>query len=271
MQKALPKQSMLAIQQRQFASNALMMNSVMHQKSYYQQNYSYFTPMILPMLGLAYFLSGTKDEAAWCHPHVHDDLHALSAMQAVKGNEDNKIRFFGSPQEITEPLYNQRNEENGQTEMSYKEFLHALTSFNYTSPKDNSAYFRRFQKQINSVLHLTDADRNGQIGFTEFYFFVLLLQTHKKTIKQDFKKFGGKMNAKQFSTNLTAHRRKNHFVKKQSRLAEKDEDFLETNKAMTATIFKNKKDLNEEEFFELKNSIQEVLWHYEFFQLNVDE
>jgi hypothetical protein len=118
---------------------------------------------------------------------------------------------------------------------------------------------------------LTDADRNGQIGFTEFYFFVLLLQTHKKTIRQDFKKFGGKMNAKQFSTNLTAHRRKNHFARKQSNLAEKDEDFLETNRAMTATIFKNKKDLNEEEFMTLKNNIQEVLWHYEFFQLNVDE
>lgn len=164
---------MLSIQQRQFATNALMMSSVMHQKSYYQQNYSYFTPMILPMLGLAFILSGTKDEAVWCHPN--DDLHHLSAMQAVKGNEDNKIRFFGSPQEIFNNFASKRNEENGQTEMSYKEFLHALTSFNYQQPKDNTAYFRRFQKQINQVLHLTDVDRNGQIGFTEFYFFVLLL------------------------------------------------------------------------------------------------
>jgi len=79
------------------------------------------------------------------------------------------------------------------------------------------------------------------------------------------------MNAKQFSTNLTSHRRKNHFSKKHSNLKEKDEDFLETNKMMTAQIFKNKKELTETEFCELKNGIQEILWHYEFFQLNVDE
>jgi len=40
---------------------------------------------------------------------------------------------------------------------------------------------------------------------------------------------------------------------------------------MTAQIFKNKKELTEKDFLELKNSIQEILWHYEFFQLNVDE
>jgi hypothetical protein len=87
--------------------------------------------MILPMLGLAYYLSGTKDEAAWAHPK--DDLHALSAMQAVKGNEDNKIRFHGTPQEIFNNFASKKNEENGQREMSYKEFMHALTSFNYLS------------------------------------------------------------------------------------------------------------------------------------------
>jgi len=100
MPKTIPKQAMVAVQQRQYASNALMMSNMMTQKAYYKQNFS-FTPLILPMLGLAYYLNKKSEEftqTAWCHPQEHG--HALSALQAIQGNEDNKIRFFGSPQEI---------------------------------------------------------------------------------------------------------------------------------------------------------------------------
>lgn len=80
--------------------------------------------------------------------------------------------------------------------MSYSEFLKALTAFNYSTPKAYKNYFAKYEDTVNSILHIADVDKNGQISFTEFFFFVLMMQTTSKSIKSEFKKTGGKMNMK---------------------------------------------------------------------------
>ena len=73
------------------------------------------------------------------------------------------------------------------------------------------------------------------------------------------------MDAKQFSKNLTTYRRKTQFGKKHdAKIKCDDEDFLQTNQMMTLNIFKGRKVLTEADFVQLKNSIQEILWHYEY-------
>ena len=67
--------------------------------------------------------------------------------------------------------------------MSYAEFMKSLTPFNYNAPKDAKAYFAKFENEINKVLHIADVDKNGTISFTEFFFFVLMMQTTSKSIR----------------------------------------------------------------------------------------
>lgn len=69
---------------------------------------------------------------------------------------------------------------------------------------------------------------------------------------------------------MTTHRRKTQFGKKHTGLKADDEDFLETNRMMTTQIFKGKTELTFDEYIELRNSVQEILWHYEYFQLETD-
>lgn len=80
--------------------------------------------------------------------------------------------------------------------MSYQEFYSALTPYNYSAPKNMTAYFEQYKDYVGEIMYLADIDKNGQLSFTEFFFFVLICQTASKIIKNDFKKTGGKMNAK---------------------------------------------------------------------------
>jgi len=56
--------------------------------------------------------------------------------------------------------------------MSYQEFLKALVPYNYNAPKDNNKYFTTYKTQVEKILHIADVDKNGQISFCEFFFFV---------------------------------------------------------------------------------------------------
>lgn len=66
-----------------------------------------------------------------------------STSQINRGNEDNKIRFFGAPQEIFKH-FGSCDGDDGNLEMSYGEFLKALTPFNYKAPKDFQNYFGKY-------------------------------------------------------------------------------------------------------------------------------
>jgi len=123
--------------------------------------------------------------------------------------------------------------------------------------------------KVERVLQIADVDKNGQISFTEFFFFVLICHMSEKAIRTDFKKAGGKMNMKQFSKNLTAHRKRSHFAKKDVKRLE--QDFLETNRIMTENIFDGKSEITLNDFLEIRGEIQQTLWHYEFCQFKPDK
>lgn len=85
------------------------------------------------------------------------------------------------------------------------------------------------------------------------------------------------MTAEEFSITLRKHRHNTKFGKK---LAEKsdsglvldgrnvkatDQDFRKTNAQITAKIFDNKQHLTMDEYFAIRDDLQEALWHYEFY------
>lgn len=110
-----------------------------------------------------------------------------------KGNKENKIRFFGTPKQIYNTFANQRDDD-GKLAMSYKEFFNALCPYNYAKVSDNNGnYFENNEKSIDKIMRIADVDKDGLISFSEFFFFVLVVQTPEAVIKADFKKCGGKM------------------------------------------------------------------------------
>lgn len=98
--------------------------------------------MVLPMLALtAYLYNNMENKPSLCHK-AHGC--AASSRQMKKGMDENKVRFFGNPEQIFKRFASKGNEDSQGLEMSYKEFFHALTPYNYGPGKDSSTYFKRF-------------------------------------------------------------------------------------------------------------------------------
>ena len=63
--------------------------------------------------------------------------------------------------------------------MSYSDFLKAITPYNYGPIKSGDEYLEKHGERIKKVLALADANSDGKISFTEFFFFVSVLQLPK--------------------------------------------------------------------------------------------
>jgi len=90
---------------------------------------------MLPIMGLGYMLSKYNNKSNECAK--------ASVAQTSRGTEDNKIRFFGSPQDIFKHFATCDGDD-GNLEMSYAEFLKTMTPFNYTKPKEYKNYFAKY-------------------------------------------------------------------------------------------------------------------------------
>lgn len=102
----------------------------------------------------------------------------------------------------------------------------------------------------------------------------MVVQTPSKVIKEDFKKMGGKMNIGQMSAYIRKHRKKTEFGQKHKAdrmLKTSESDFVNTNKMMCIRIFGGKENITCEEYLEFRNKLQEMIWHYEFYQFVEDK
>lgn len=99
------------------------------------------------------------------------ECEELDRTEKMRGLYENKIRFFCGPEKIYEIFASNRTEA-GQLTMSYKDFYRAVTPFTYCSTSKADEYFKRFSPKTLAII---DADGSGEIEFTEFFFFILLL------------------------------------------------------------------------------------------------
>lgn len=75
----------------------------------------------------------------------------------------------------------------------------------------------------------------------------------------------------QFSKNLTAHRKKTQFGKKHDMLKRDEEDFQNSNRQICQKIFNKELEIEVNRYLDLRDDIQQLLWHYEFHQYDTDE
>ena len=124
---------------------------------------------MLPLAaGTAYVYSQREEQPAM----------ATSTADYIRGNYENKIRFFSPPEKIFE-IFATRQDDNGQLTMTYVDFLKAVTPYNYSDMKSKDEiqkYLEVYGSRINKVMKIADPDGDGSIDFTEFLFFMTILQ-----------------------------------------------------------------------------------------------
>lgn len=153
--------------------------------------------------------------------------------------------------------------------MTYGDFFRALTPYNYGEIKSNAQYLEKFKDRVGKVLHLADADADGVISFTEFFFFMTVLQLPPEIVHKDFHAHEGhKMTKEEFSKCMTRHRRNTKFGANQKdsgslghmdsrHVKASNEDFLDTNKKITEKIFDGKTTISEKEYNQLRAEIRQ--------------
>lgn len=125
-------------------------------------------------------------------------LAEASTADRIRGNYENKIRFYSPPEKIFE-VFATKQGEDGSLTMTYADFMRALVPYNHESIKTNAQidqYLDWYGEDIKDLLKLADPDGDQQIAFCEFLLFVTILQIPETTLKRLF--FGkyedGKMN-----------------------------------------------------------------------------
>ena len=137
--------------------------------------------------------------------------------------------------------------------MSYHDFLRAMTAYTY-SPKFEAEDVANYLKDNKpEILKIVDADGDGTISFTEYFFFLVLLQCHSNKIRKVFRKHADKETKTMTKENATpfmrelrmstqAGGRQQDKAKVDARaIKASDEDFLNTNKAIVEQLFKGDK------------------------------
>ena len=81
-----------------------------------------------------------------------------STQSRIRGNYENKIRFFSPPEKVYEIFASSKNED-GSLVMTYKDVLRAITPYNYNELKSNeeiNEYFENYKDRINSIFSYAD-------------------------------------------------------------------------------------------------------------------
>lgn len=156
--------------------------------------------------------------------------------------------------------------------MSYADFFHALTPYNFMKHKKGSdkKYFKEKKEWVDKIMNIADVEGDGTISYFEFFFFVLVWETPSKHVSADFKAKGGVMNLEDFTASVAGHRKKTTFGKKHKFLKREEAEFTRVCKGMCERIFAGKKEVTFDEYMAFRNDLQEMLWHYEFAQFDTD-
>ena len=65
--------------------------------------------------------------------------------------------------------------EDGELVMSYADFLRTMTPYNHGDLQEEETIQSYVEKHAPKLLKLVDVNKDGQISFTEFFFFMLIL------------------------------------------------------------------------------------------------
>ena len=171
--------------------------------------------------------------------------------------------------------------------MSYKDFFHSLTPYNFVGGKDDDeegkeedkapGYFDKFTPEIMTIV---DANKDEKIDFNEYIFFLTLLQLPEGEILRAIEKINPeekKVTKEQFIPELKKLRKSTSFGSKQisktfipdSRKITSDEHQI--TETIIDNLFHDKEFITIDDFTAIKNKLKYALLHYEFHQFEVDD
>jgi len=120
----------------------------------------------------AWFLLAPAAAALYMSQQEKNECEELSRAEKIRGNYENKIRFFSPPEKTFEIFAHQKTEE-GELEMSFADFLEAVVPFNYCClDRPTDEYMKNNDLK---ALNCLDADGSGTITFPEFIFFLTIV------------------------------------------------------------------------------------------------
>ena len=99
--------------------------------------------------------------------------------------------------------------------MSYADFLQTMTPYNYGKLQEKEFIEEYVKEHAPRILAKVDVNKDGEISFTEFFFFLLLLQIPASKLRKSFKKNGGAMPKEVFSQEIRNLRKLSSAGKKQ--------------------------------------------------------
>lgn len=114
-----------------------------------------------------------------------------SRADRIRGNYENKIRFFASPEKVFDIFSTE--EDDDVSLMSYEDFLHCMTPYNNGELLTHEDIKEYLKENKMSVLQYVDADGSGTISYTEFVFFLTLHQVPPARLRKMFKRANDKM------------------------------------------------------------------------------
>ncbi|CAG9315575.1 unnamed protein product [Blepharisma stoltei] len=193
----------------------------------------------------------------------------------IRGTYENKIRQNANPEKVFETFASIKERKNYY--MSVADFFKAITPYNYSSCVNQNF----FDSHESLVFKIADANGDGKLSFSEYFFFIVLLSTGAKWFKEMFKSYGGTVTREQFIEIMKEAKKRSpqgkHMVNTKGHLDPRssnvtDEQFRESCLTLSELFFKNDKNLiSWREFMNLKNLIMEELLYYEFHAFEVDE
>ena len=201
-----------------------------------------------------------------------------SKPDRIRGNYENKIRFYAPPEKCFE-IFATHKTEDGELCMTYKNFLHAMTPYCQTPVFEGADDY--LKDNTPAILARVDVNGDNLISFTEFFFFLVLLQVPpnklRRILKKNFK--DGKMTRGEASKTMreirkstTAGDRSQEKVRLDARqIKASDEDFMETNVKLCDALFADKECVTCEDLLNLRDSFRESLWHYQFYTFEPNE
>jgi hypothetical protein len=219
-----------------------------------------------------------------------------STAERIRGNYENKIRFFAAPEKIFETFANIR-EPDGGVFMSYKDFFHSLTPYNFVASADEDGdddddkseegkeeekkkvpgYFDKFMPEIMTIV---DANHDLKIDFNEYIFFITLLQLPEGEVLRVIERLSPeekKVNKEQFGSELSMLRKTTALGSKQRNRSFMPDGRKITTDEETITaciiehLFSGKEFITIGDFINLKTKLKTALLHYEFNQFEVDD
>lgn len=188
--------------------------------------------------------------------YLHNSEMAFAAQPSEKdhnqGTKQNKVRFFGTPQQIFKQ-FSSLKDEDGEDVMSYQDFYNSLTPYNFNKPMDNTKYFKEFSAEVDKIMQIADVEKDGTVTFAEFYFFCLICQTPSRMIAADFKRNGGSLSVGKLAKTIGSHKLKTNFNQKSVLSKKQENEFLEVKIGMCERIFAGRKKITFEEYIDFRN------------------